>query len=220
VTVAELRAAPLSDVLDIARQRGLAAGLRAGWQDCPPLHSAGPLGGLTIVPAGYADRYGVSPATGPTGWVAPDSVRGLLAAEELELIRLAPDAPPGARLVGWQLLLAAVRLGIATRLLALAIQHLAERDFDGTALTTRQLVRADIADISASVQLMSQGLWAAQTAAQPQLEWLLLRQDQTERTLAGMFGGAGYLTDHPARCLHVVALLRQLWAAPIEQDSR
>ncbi len=45
-------------------------------------------------------------------------------------------------------------------------------------------------------------------------EWVHDRLDLADAELVTIFGAAGYLLEHPVRCLHVVALLRDLVGRP------
>jgi alkylation response protein AidB-like acyl-CoA dehydrogenase len=107
-----------------------------------------------------------------------------------------------------EMALVSVRLGLTRRMLEAAARHLAGRSSDGAPLTARQLVRAAIADVAAAIETCRHGL---EVCGPESAAWLNARLDHADRTIVDLFGAAGYLRDHPVRCLHVVALLRDAW---------
>jgi alkylation response protein AidB-like acyl-CoA dehydrogenase len=110
-----------------------------------------------------------------------------------------------------------VRLGLTHRMLDLAVAHLAGRLSDGAPLTARQLVQAAIADVATALETCWHGLAVATDT--PGAAWLHARLDRADLTVAGLFGAAGYLLDHPVRCLHVAALVREAWAPGVPGDT-
>lgn len=155
----------------------------------------------------------------PAGDVQPGSEALALARSEgIELTRPAANAtrPSGSRpSASWRLV--AIRIGVAERLLALAIKHLGQRQVDGEPLARRQLIRGAIAEITTALGLCRAALQVApdtgavnDNAGGDAAEWVHDRLDLADAELVGLFGASGYLRDHPVRCLHVIALLRNL----------
>jgi hypothetical protein len=185
----------LTELTELTFRDGLAAGIRSIVDDGDPVPCTP--NGLTLVPVAYAERLG------PTATVLSHP---LAEAEGLVLVRVVPppDPPPGRR----RLALVSVRLGVTQRMLQVAAHHLAGRSSDGAPLTSRQLVRAAIADVVTTIETCRHGLDVCGPEA---ATWMTARLDHADRTIVDLFGAAGYLRDHPARCLHVAALLSDAW---------
>lgn len=185
----------LTELTDLAYRNGLAAGIGSILDEGGAV--PGTPEGLALVPAAHAQRLG------PAATVLPHP---LAEAEGLALLRLAarPDPPPAHR----RMALVSVRLGVTQRMLEVATHQLAGRTSDGAPLTARQLVRAAIADVTATVETCRHALEVCGPEA---ATWLHARLDHADRTIVDLFGAAGYLRDHPARCLHLVALLSDAW---------
>jgi hypothetical protein len=181
---------------DLGRRAGLAAGLAAVLDGLDPAEAA---------PQGVA----VLPATGvPRGArVVPHA---LAAREGLAVVRFPPSgAPPARGLAGARAAeLAAVRLGVLTRLLDAAVRRLENRHFAGVPLIKQQLVVGAVADVVTALELA-----AATTPGTDPAD----AADQHERltsagwTVARFFGAEGYVADHPARALHVSTLVADVW---------
>lgn len=209
---------PLTAVAAVARRDGLAAGLTAAFDLREPV-ACSPQG-RTLIPPGLlpvVDRWSlggvVHPAARCTVELEPNAQARL---EQLVRIRVTPAAPAEAGPAGrpathGPAALVAVRAGLDRRLLGHAIDTLARRVSDGIPLTDRQLVRAEIAEIAVVVETVESALAAGMTAAQAPLWHDEL--DRADQALARLFGGAGYLDDHPARVLRLIPLLRDA-AAP------
>jgi hypothetical protein len=218
--------ASLTAVAEVAFRGGLAAGIRSVFHPSRPVPCAA--GGHTLLPVGCAaqvERWRL-PAGTICGGDAAVSVLAhpAAAAEDLELLRIAGPVQV-ARSVhvsrspepAYALPLVAVRLGVTRRMLGLAAAHLGGRRSEGAPLTARQLVQAAIADVATAIEACHHGLRVAGTdpaAATAAAAWMHTRLDRADRTVSEMFGAAGYLRDHPVRSLHVVALVREVWAPP------
>ncbi len=201
-------AADLSTVEGVAYRDGLAAGLRAILDPAAPVPATPE--GYTLLPAGstaLAERAGLTVLPHP-----------LAATEGLVLVRLdgwarpGRTGPEGAR---YALPLVAVRLGLLRRMLDAAVTHLAGRQSDGAPLTARQLVQAAVADVATTLETCRHALGTAGPSivdCPDAGDWLHARLDRADLTVATMFGGSGFLRDHPVRCLHVAALVREAWA--------
>ena len=197
----------LDQVTEIAFTKGLAAALAS-----LPLARETPSSstfGWTLVPAGSTDAL---PAHLPPD---PLPVAGRVAAlEGLTLVR-AERAPEPARAGPAELpfILLALRVGLTRRMLGLAIEHLRGRMSDGRPLVQRQMVQDNVAEVAAALEICTSAITAAAGPAvgARSTEWMHDRLDRADNLVVGMFGAAGFLLDHPVRCLHVVALLRDLW---------
>jgi hypothetical protein len=207
-------AATLSTLDTLAYRDGLAAGLRAILD--PALAVPVTPDGYTLLPAGCPalhERAGVT--------VLPHPLAGR---EGLVLARFAGWTQHGAARPGdrYALPLAAVRLGLLRRMLDAAVAHLAGRQSDGAPLTGRQLVQASIADAATTLEICGHALAAGSAVERPDTlvagAWLHARLDRAGLAVAGLFGASGYLRDHPVRCLHLGALVREAWAPGIPGD--
>lgn len=217
---------PLTAVAGIARRDGLAAGLTAAFDLREPVACSRQ--GRTLVPPGLLPVIGgwsiggvTHPAAGCRVEIEPSAPARL---EQLIRVRVTPVPPAPAGSTGsagsagsagrpparGPVALAAVRAGLDRRLLAGAIDTLARRVSEGAPLTDRQLVRAEIAEIAVVLETVEAALAAGMTPAQAPLWHDEL--DRADQALARLFGGAGYLDDHPARALRLVALLRDVTA--------
>lgn len=193
-------AGSLAEVTRLAYGEGLAAGLRAVLDPTRPV--PGTRCGYTLVPA----RHPVD------GTVLPHP---LAAREGLAFVRLheptcfEPEYGPP---------LAAVRLGLLHRMLDAAVAHLGSRRCDGSPLIGRQLVQASVADLATTLETGRHALSVGgddkggdDKGGDGTARWLHARLDRADQTVATLFGAAGYLRDHPVRCLHVAALVREAW---------
>ncbi|MER6141483.1 acyl-CoA dehydrogenase family protein [Streptomyces sparsogenes] len=125
-----------------------------------------------------------------------------------------PGPDPGSahdRLALAGTLFAALRAGLAEALLEGAVAHVAGRRSGDRPLLERQLVRAKVADCVAAVRACELLLTTsgADPHAAPELH---RRLDEADAALTNLFGGAGYLADHPVRSLYVSAYVGSLWA--------
>lgn len=191
----------LNTCRDLGREHGLAAGLAAALAGLDPEREAP--GSVTVLPA----------ATLPADIsVLPHPLAAL---EGLALVRF-PSIPAGAErargLTGTRAAaLAAVRIGVLDRLLDLAVERLSGRRFGGLPLIDRQLVAGAVADVAVEIELAEAG---ADPDAAAEVGW-----DGHERlteagwTVARFFGAEGFTTGHPARALHLSALVADLWVA-------
>jgi alkylation response protein AidB-like acyl-CoA dehydrogenase len=215
-------ATSLAAVTEVAFCDGLAAGIRYAFDPFRAVPCGA--GGHTLLPVGYADRVRrwALPGADVPAEAATVAVLAhpLAAAEELELLRVTP-VRPGSRTGppnrDWAVPLVAIRLGVTRRLLALAVAHLGERRSNGTPLTGYQLVQANVADVATAIEACRHGLRVAQAdpaTAPASAAWMHARLDRADAVLSTMFGAAGYLRDHPARGLYVVALVRDAWIDP------
>lgn len=212
------------DVLRTARESGLSAALARAVRH---LGFTAPCsdGGLCVLPArtapdlrGWLMAGRVVPVERAT--VRPGPRHELAEREGLEVLRVVPDdtAGPGPDQGSAQDLLAlagtlfaALRAGLAEALLERAVAHVAGRRSGDRPLLERQLVRAKVADCVAAVRACELLLTTsgADPHAAPELH---RRLDEADAALTNLFGGAGYLADHPARSLYVSAYVGSLWA--------
>jgi Acyl-CoA dehydrogenase, C-terminal domain len=204
---------------------GLAAGLRVVVGAGQPVPCSA--SGRTLLPSGCAGAVG--------GWrlgssviLAGDAIvtvsrHPLAAAEDIDLVRVEPQprTPPET---AWAAspdrlpaLLLAVRLGLASRMLARAVQHLSGRQSGGRPLLDRQLLQGAIADAAATIEFCQDGLAVSLDlpGSRPALTASLhARLDSLDWSVATMFGASGYLRDHEVRCLYVAHLVHDAWADP------
>ncbi|MGY0057642.1 acyl-CoA dehydrogenase family protein [Streptomyces sp. LZ34] len=227
---AELSSAdPLSaavDVLRTARESGFSAALTAAVRH---LDFTAPCSdrGFCVLPDGSA-------ASSPEmrGWlmagravpgervtVRPGPRHELAEREGLKVLQVVPDAADGPgpeardRLALAGTLFAALRAGLAEALLEQAVAHAAGRRSGDRPLLERQLVRAKIADCVAAVRACE--LLLTTSGADPYAAHELHRRlDVADAALTNLFGGAGYLADHPVRSLYVAAYVGSLWVTP------
>lgn len=106
--------------------------------------------------------------------------------------------------------LAAVRLGVLSRMLDMAVRRLAGRRFGGVPLIDKQLVVGAVADVVTDLELSAATSVEYETAAE-------IAAAQHERlteagwVVARFFGAEGYLADHPVRTLYVSTLIADVW---------
>jgi hypothetical protein len=206
-----------------ARVDGLAAGLRVALGGARPVPCSA--GGRAVVPAGVAGQV--------RAWRFPDRVvldtavsvrllrHELADAEGLRLVQvtdtggdradaatpLADAATPPADADAAAL--AGVRVGLAERMLARAVDRLRGRVTGGSPLIQRQLVASTVAEAAIALELAAAG--GGPDAGLPDLH---RRLSEVEWSIAGLFGAAGYLRDDPARCLYLVRLVADCWVRP------
>ncbi|MFC8453503.1 acyl-CoA dehydrogenase family protein [Kitasatospora sp. NPDC057223] len=192
--------AGLRHYLDLGREGGLAAGLAAVLDGLDPAAAAP--GAVALLPA----------ASAPPG--AELLTHPFAALEGLALVRLAAGTTAtGPGLTGPRAAaLAAVRIGLLSRMLDAAVRRLEARRFGGLPLVDRQLVGAALADVATEIEV------ATAAAGRPDAPAEAVRDQHERLTEAGwtttrLFGAEGYLTDHPVRCLHLSALAADLWLA-------
>jgi hypothetical protein len=230
-------AAPtVEEISAVSEADGLYAGL------CRTLDGAGSVpcspAGLTLLPAGAHTRV--------TGWRLPHGDVGrdatvtvlphpLAATERLDLVRVVPPAT-GARSSPGQavpdpgatdpaLLLAAVRLGLVARMVRLAVAHLSSRESEGRPLIERQLLHGVLADAIAALELcrhmLVRGTDGPGVAPGPGTAAdLHAHLSETGWSVTTLFGGSGYLRDHPVRSLYVAELVHDAWVAPVPAHPR
>ncbi|GHJ48860.1 hypothetical protein Cs7R123_62020 [Catellatospora sp. TT07R-123] len=208
---------------DRVRLAAQAHGLAAGLHEIVATGAAIPCSaaGLTLVPTGSLASVACWRPPGAT--LTPDRVtvtvlaHAFAVSEGLSQVRVVAHAPIPQPRDGHDypaddalLLLAAVRVGLLRRMLDAALAHLGARRVDGQPTTTRQLVQGAIADVEVTVQTALAMLdgFAGPAAA---LAALHERLDEAGWTLTTLFGGAGYLRDHPVRCLYVAGLVHDAW---------
>ena len=203
-------AAPAPALTQVA-ELAFAGGLATALQSLSSIRQTFPSGTFawTLVPTGSSDALPdhLPPNTLP--------VAGRLAAlEGLALVQAErPPEPAHARPAELPFILIALRVGLTRRMLGLAIEHLRGRMSDGRPLIQRQMIRGSIAEVAATLEICSSAIAAASSTplgTRP-TEWMHDRLDRADNLVVAMFGAAGFLLDHPVRCLHVVALLRDLW---------
>ncbi len=130
-----------------------------------------------------------------------------------------PGPDPRERLALAGTLFAALRAGLAEVLLERAVAHVAGRRSGERPLVERQLVRAKIADCVAAVRACELLLTTSGAAPYAAHE-LHRRLDAADAALTNLFGGAGYLADHPVRSLYVAAYVGSLWVAPPQDPGQ
>ncbi|MDX3231459.1 acyl-CoA dehydrogenase family protein [Streptomyces sp. ME19-01-6] len=224
------------DVLRTARESGLAAALSAAVRHLDFIAPCSDKG-FCVLPDGSA-------ASSPEmrGWlmagrtvpgervaVRPGPRHALAEREGLEVLRIVPHEVPDDtagsgsetrdRLALAGTLFAALRAGLAEALLERAVTHVAGRRSGERPLIERQLVRAKIADCVAAIR--SCELLLTTSGADPYAAHELHRRlDVTDAALTNLFGGAGYLADHPVRSLYVAAYVGSLWVAPPQDPEQ
>ncbi|MET9401089.1 acyl-CoA dehydrogenase family protein [Kitasatospora sp. NPDC002965] len=197
---------------DLGREGGLAAGLAAVLEGVDAAATAP--GGVAVLPA-------VLPAgtDGPGGTeVLPHPFAAL---DGLALVRFAADTPgaaPGPGLTGrTAAALTAVRIGVLSGLLDAAVERLSARRFGGVPLIDHQFVGGSLADVATEAELAWSGAVREAAADQDAPAGAVWARHErlTEAGWAAtrLFGAEGYLTDHPARSLHLSALTADLWLA-------
>lgn len=187
----------------LGRDHGLAVGLAAvldgldpataGHRGLAAVPSVGRPAGGKLVPHRLAAREGISLL-----WFA-----GHAAAE--------PGCDSGSGLTGRRALaLAAVRIGLLCRMLDLAVEHLSTRTFGGSPIIGQQLVAGAIADVVTEIEALSAA--PVDDRISPAAAWARHeRLTAAGWTVSQMFAAAGFIADHPARALHVSALVADVW---------
>ncbi|MBD7952115.1 acyl-CoA dehydrogenase family protein [Oerskovia rustica] len=189
----------LEDVRAVARTRGAAAALTA-------LASVVPLacvpGGYVLLPAGLTPPDGAlrtadvpTPEVPLTVWhVPPDGT--------------AVDPRSAAADLAWRTGVAAVRLGLAERLLETACDRLRGRTVAGSPTIDLPPVRLAIAD-AVLAHLTSRALLSTAEDGLPAttLGTVTAALDDSGRTVLNLFGASGYLDDTPGRLARVAELL-------------
>ncbi len=192
---------------DLGRHHGLAAGLAAVLDGLDPAGSA-------------PNRLAVLPATVSLPGGARVLPHALAAREGLAVVRFPAGCAGAGRagagrargLTGQRAAaLAAVRLGLLTRMLDQAVTRLAGRRSGGIALIDQQLVAGTVADVAAGIELSAAlrldeapaEVAAAQHERLTDAGWAVTR----------LFGAEGYLADHPVRSLYVSAMIADVWVA-------
>ncbi|MES4903264.1 MULTISPECIES: acyl-CoA dehydrogenase family protein [unclassified Streptomyces] len=224
------------DVLRTARESGLPAALTAAVRH---LDFTAPCSdkGFCVLPDGSAasspEMRGWLMAgrlvSGERATVRPGPRHELAEREGLEVLQVVPhDVPDGAagsepaprdRLALAGTLFAALRAGLAEALLERAVAHVAGRRSGDRPLIERQLVRAKIADCVAAVRACE--LLLTTSGADPYAAQELHRRlDAADAALTNLFGGAGYLADHPVRALYVAAYVGSLWVTPPQDPEQ
>ncbi|MEV7805583.1 acyl-CoA dehydrogenase family protein [Microbispora sp. NPDC088329] len=173
----------------VALPAGLAAGVRrwrvdgTAWERVlltPIEHPLAASAGFDLLSVTPAGAPADAPGVRPPAELAPELVAGL----------------------------AAARLGVARRLLDLAIEHLTRRHADGEPIIRRQLVQGTVADALAAIDMCRH---MARQASAPAAGRLHARIGEIGWWIATLFGAAGYLTDHPAAELYVSELVADVW---------
>ncbi|MFE5729537.1 acyl-CoA dehydrogenase family protein [Streptomyces sp. NPDC056528] len=183
----------------LAHREGLTAGLGAVLQAVPVRETAP--GGVAAVPAHLA----------VDGETVPNRLAAL---EGIRLVRL-PGTAGGGLAGTWAARLAAVRAGALSRLLEQAVERLSLRTFDGTRLIDLQMVTGDLADVVAELEVLRLATGAAEEHEAPApvvADWHATLGELGWST-AKFFGAEGYIEDHPARVVHVSALVANLCLA-------
>jgi hypothetical protein len=187
---------------DLGRDHGLAAGLAAVLDGLDPAASA-------------PNRLAVLPAAASLPAGAHVLPNALAARDGLAVVRFeAAGAPAGTGrgLTGRRAAaLAAVRLGVLSRLLDQAVTRLAGRHFGGVPLIEQQLVAGTVADVVAGIELWTalhlDDAPADVTAAQHE------RLTDADWAVTRLFGAEGYIADHPVRSLYMSTLVADVWVA-------
>lgn len=221
--------APVDEISAVSEADGLHAGL------CRVLDhtSAVPCSatGLTLLPSGAHTRV--------TRWRLPHTDLGreatvtvlphpLAATERLELVRLsAPsanhrptDAATDHVVALAAVLLAAVRIGLVARMTRLAVAHLSSRESEGRPLIERQLLHGAIADAVAALELCRHTLARHTYASIGAINDAHAQLSQVGWSVTTLFGGSGYLREHPVRSLYVAELVHDAWVAPVPDYPR
>ncbi len=190
---------------DLGRDHGLAAGLAAVLDGLDPAASA-------------PNRLAVLPATVSLPAGAHVLPNALAAREGLAVVRFEAGVAAFGRARGLTgqraAALAAVRLGVLTRLLEQAVARLTGRHFGGIPLIEQQLVAGTVADVVAGIELSAalhvDDAPADVTAAEHE------RLTDAGWAVTRLFGAEGYIADHPARSLYASTLVADVWVARTE----
>ena len=212
-TVAEL--GHLGHCRWLGRAKAIAAGLAAVLEGCD-IAAAAPEGvallpadavphGAVVVPHPFAYREGLALVRFPGAAADGNGDGGAIGSAAGSAA--APAGLAGAPAAA----LAAVRLGVLEAALDAALERLAARRFGGVPLIDLQLVSGAIADATTEIELAAASIGPADSvdAAWHRHE----RLTEAGWTVARLFGGQGYLVEHPARGLHLSALAADVWLA-------
>ncbi len=197
-------AVDLNRCRDLGREQGLAVGLAAALAGLDPAREAP--GGVAVLPAAHLPE-GISVLPHP-----------LAAREGLALVRFPPPRPGAEQAPGLTgtraAALAAVRIGVLDRLLDAAIERLRVRRFGGQPIIDRQLVSGTVADVAVEIELAVAAAAAAEADTPAELTWSgHERLTEAGWSVARLFGAEGFTAAHPARALHLSALVADLWVA-------
>jgi alkylation response protein AidB-like acyl-CoA dehydrogenase len=188
----------LDPLFDLARTRGAAAGLSAVL-DGVDVAAVAPHR-WTAVPAGQAL---------PSAPTLPN----LLATAEGITIVQHPGGGDGPGLTGLRSArLGAVRLGLVTAMLDLAVPHLRDRTAGGVPLLDKQLITGTIADLLTEITVLRLSFAAVGDDTPAGVTHDVHAQiGELGWQVTMLYGARGYLADHPVRCLHVSDLIANLW---------
>jgi hypothetical protein len=209
-TAAPAAASLLAAVAGTAFRDGLAEGLRYALASSPQPVPCTPAG-YTILPAGH-----VATTVLPHPLVESEGLELVHVSRDTLLNKFVQQGAPAYEGPTHDLLLVGVRLGLTHRMLDLAVAHLSGRRSGDGPLVHRQLVRAAIADVATTIETCRAGceVAAADPASDPvAVAGMHERLGGAGRSLAELFGAAGYLREHPGRCLYVAELVHDAWSA-------
>jgi len=207
-------AATLDEARAAARSAGLAAGLRRVLADITAVPCS--VGGRALLPAGWSGNVPAWRLPGRTLHRADAQVRQrrhpLAAVGGLELVEVSPRVSAAAApcagpdiCPGGQLALVGMRIGVAERALDQATDHLAGRMSGGAPMIRHQLLQAAIADAVTELELCAAYRSCPADAHD--------RLSGVEQSIAGLFGGSGYLCAGPATSLHLARLVASTWSS-------
>jgi alkylation response protein AidB-like acyl-CoA dehydrogenase len=190
----------------IAYTGGPCAALAELWAATgPDALPAGP-GGHTLLPAtAYPDPAG---APGP-------ALLARVTTDDGELV--ACRVPEGAGIpagLAWAAGIAAIRLGLAERLLDRVTRHLRGRTVAGTVTLNLPMVRGVLADAAAGLAEARALIGTEPDAAGLTRAHRAL--DETGRTCLHLFGAVGLLADGPASLVRVSELLADTYPPPTD----
>ena len=210
--------------LDEARAAARSAGLAAGLRRVLARSTAVPCsaGGRAFLPAGWSGNVPAWHLPGGTLPRADARVRRhlhpLAGTCDLELVEVSPlvctavaphDGPDFCP--AGELALLGVRIGTAERALDQATEHLAGRTSGGAPMIRYQLPPAAIADAVTELELCAAYRSCPADAHD--------RLCGVEQSIAGLFGGSGYLCAGPATSLYMAALVASTWT-PVNGPGR
>ncbi|MEU6024681.1 hypothetical protein [Micromonospora sp. NPDC047134] len=185
----------------------------------PGIVPVGP-GGHTLLPAAvYAasDRYATpqGPRPQPYGQTVLDRV--VTGDGELIAWRVPGGGPDPDTATAWTAGIAWIRLGLTTRLLEQAAEHLRGRTVGGVLTLHLQMVRGILAEAAAGIAearalLNTDGYGT-------DLHRVHRALDESGRNCLHLFGAAGFLTDGPGGDLHVSELLAETYPPPTDMEA-
>ncbi|WIN00190.1 hypothetical protein ACTOB_003884 [Actinoplanes oblitus] len=187
----------------VAHTDGPCAALTRLWAATgPETLPTGP-GGHTLLPAtAYPDGPG-------------RSVLARVSTDDGELIACrVPDGAGTPAGIDWAAGIAAIRLGLAQRLLDRVARHLRGRSVAGTVTLNLPMVRGILADAAAGLAEASALIGPA-----PDADGLARAHralDETGRACLHLFGAAGLLADGPAGLVRVSELLADTYPPPTD----